>query len=128
MSAILKCGQYDTVDAVSDRLHACWQAFLEHGQYNTVEASRHDKGAKGQAKEAKARIHRSIGRNRPIRYEITDKAPTDKATWDRVVALFCLGKPWQFKGYPKQLFPVCILPLTLPSIVSASMTCQMLLE
>ena len=88
------------------------QAFLEHGQYNTVEGSRHDKAAKGEAKEAKAKIHRTIGRNRPIRYEITDRAPSDKGTWDRVVALFCLGKAWQFKGYPQQLFPVglaCIL-------------------
>lgn len=84
------------------------QTFLEQGQYNTVEASRHDKGAKGEAKEPKARIHRTIGRNRPIRYEITDRAPSDKAGWDRVVALFCLGKAWQFKSYPKQLFPVIL--------------------
>lgn len=84
------------------------QTFLEQGQYTSVEASRHDKGAKGEAKESKTRIHRTIGRNRPIRYEITDRAPSDKASWDRVVALFCLGKAWQFKSYPKQLFPVML--------------------
>ena len=79
---------------------------MERGQYQGVEASRQEAAAAGQAKLPKDRIHRSIGRNRPIRYEITDKAPTDKANWDRVVALFCLGKAWQFKGYPKNLFPV----------------------
>lgn len=87
------------------------QEFLEQGQYKAVEASRHEKAAKGEAKEAKSRIHRTIGRNRPIRYEITDRAPSDKATWDRVVALFCLGKAWQFKAYPKALFPVNMVSL-----------------
>ena len=80
--------------------------FLEQGQYQTVEGSRQEAAAEGKGKASKDRIHRTIGRPRPIRYEITDKAPSDKATWDRVVALFCLGKAWQFKAYPKALFPV----------------------
>ena len=84
----------------------CLQIFLEQGQYQTVEASRQEAAAAGKGKASKDRIHRTIGRQRPIRYEITDKAPSDKATWDRVVALFCLGKAWQFKAYPKALFPV----------------------
>ncbi|KAL3133393.1 hypothetical protein ABBQ38_007261 [Trebouxia sp. C0009 RCD-2024] len=86
-----------------------WNAkiFLEQGQYQTVETSRQEAAAAGKGKASKDRIHRTIGRQRPIRYEITDRAPTDKATWDRVVALFCLGKAWQFKAYPKALFPGC---------------------
>ena len=87
----------------------CLQIFLEPGQYQAVETSRQEAAAAGKGKASKDRIHRTIGRQRPIRYEITDKAPTDKATWDRVVALFCLGKAWQFKTYPKALFPVSVL-------------------
>lgn len=82
------------------------QVFLEQGQYQAVEIARQEAAAIGQAKLPKDRIQRTIGRNRPVRYEITDRAPSDKATWDRVVALFCLGKAWQFKAYPKALFPV----------------------
>lgn len=89
-----------------DFLICCLQIFLEQGQYQTVETSRQEAAAAGKGKASKDRIHRTIGRQRPIRYEITDRAPTDKATWDRVVALFCLGKAWQFKAYPKALFPV----------------------
>lgn len=90
-------------------LPCCLQIFLEQGQYQAVESSRQEAAAVGKGKVSKDRIHRTIGRQRPIRYEITDKAPTDKATWDRVVALFCLGKAWQFKAYPKALFPVSFL-------------------
>lgn len=94
--------------------------FLEQGQYQPVETSRQEAAAAGKGKASKDRIHRTIGRQRPIRYEITDKAPTDKATWDRVVALFCLGKAWQFKTYPKALFPVRC-PATHPHESSAGM-------
>ncbi|KAA6425633.1 MAG: PAF1 complex [Trebouxia sp. A1-2] len=83
------------------------KAFLEQGQYESMETSRQGAAAAGRGKLPKDRIHRSVGRARPIRYEITDRAPSDKATWDRVVALFCLGKAWQFKAYPKALFPGC---------------------
>ena len=88
---------------------ASLQIFLEQGQYQAVETSRQEAGAAGKGKASKDRIHRTIGRQRPIRYEITDRPPSDKATWDRVVALFCLGKAWQFKAYPKALFPVGFL-------------------
>jgi len=91
---------------------ACLQAFLEQGQYESMETSRQGAAAAGRGKLPKDRIHRSVGRARPIRYEITDRAPSDKATWDRVVALFCLGKAWQFKAYPKALFPVSIAKIS----------------
>ena len=91
-----------------EALRACMQAFLEQGQYESMETSRQGAAAAGRGKLPKDRIHRSVGRARPTRYEITDRAPSDKATWDRVVALFCLGKAWQFKAYPKALFPVSI--------------------
>lgn len=46
---------------------------------------------------------------RQVRYEVVDKAPsTGSERWERVVAVVCLGKKWQFRGYP---FKVCILPL-----------------
>ena len=80
-----------------------------------METSRQGAAAVGRGKLPKDRIHRSVGRARPIRYEITDRAPSDKATWDRVVALFCLGKAWQFKAYPKALFPVSIAEISWPA-------------
>jgi hypothetical protein len=41
---------------------------------------------------------------RPVKFEIFDKAPSMKSErWERVVAVVCQGKKWQFQGYP---FPV----------------------
>ena len=38
---------------------------------------------------------------RQVRYEVVDKAPsTGSERWERVVAVVCLGKKWQFRGYP----------------------------
>lgn len=46
-------------------------------------------------------IHRRIGRDQPIKYEVRDKPCTlSPKDWDRVVAVFVLGKEWQFKDWP----------------------------
>eukprot|EP00249_Psilotum_nudum_P016057 c25638_g1_i2 orf=215-1624(+) len=46
-------------------------------------------------------IQRKMGRDTPVKYEVRDKptvlSPKD---WDRVVAVFVLGKEWQFKDWP----------------------------
>jgi parafibromin len=47
------------------------------------------------------RIMRTMGRPAPgVKYHVTDKEPSTKEDWDRVVAVFALGKPWQFKKFP----------------------------
>jgi parafibromin len=38
---------------------------------------------------------------RPVKFEIVDKAPSmNSERWERVVAVICQGKKWQFRGYP----------------------------
>ncbi|KAL2652820.1 hypothetical protein R1flu_020948 [Riccia fluitans] len=46
-------------------------------------------------------IYRKMGRDHPVKYEVRDK-PTgfSKKDWERVVAVFVLGKEWQFKDWP----------------------------
>jgi hypothetical protein len=46
------------------------------------------------------RIMRTIGRSAPVEYHVTDKEPTKKEDWARVVGVICLGKAWQFKKWP----------------------------
>ncbi|KAH9326543.1 hypothetical protein KI387_006721, partial [Taxus chinensis] len=47
-------------------------------------------------------IQRKIGREKaPVTYEIRDKpAALEANDWDRVAAVFVLGKEWQFKDFP----------------------------
>ncbi|KAH8938578.1 hypothetical protein BDL97_16G091600 [Sphagnum fallax] len=46
-------------------------------------------------------IQRKMGRHRPVTYEVQDKpASMPSKDWDRVVAVFVLGKDWQFKDWP----------------------------
>ena len=46
-------------------------------------------------------VARSIGREPPVTYHVTDRAP-DRGSkdWARVVAVFVTGAAWQFKGWP----------------------------
>lgn len=47
------------------------------------------------------RVMRTMGRPAPgVKYHVTDKEPSTKEDWARVVAVFALGKPWQFKKFP----------------------------
>ncbi len=45
-------------------------------------------------------ISRTMGRAKPVAYEVTDQEPRHRRDWDRVVAVFCSGKAWQFKKWP----------------------------
>ncbi|BFI25005.1 parafibromin [Marchantia polymorpha subsp. ruderalis] len=46
-------------------------------------------------------IYRKMGRDHPVKYEIRDKPSVfSKKDWERVVAIFVLGKEWQFKDWP----------------------------
>jgi len=72
--------------------------FLEDGVYVAPDVK-----AKQMPKKPECvTIQRKIGREKaPVAYEIRDKpsalAPND---WERVVAVFVLGKEWQFKDWP----------------------------
>ena len=75
----------------------CAQKLLEEGAYQTPDAAR----AAGARKQSLEVVARSIGREPPVTYHVTDRAP-DKASkdWERVVAVFVTGAAWQFKGWP----------------------------
>ncbi len=73
--------------------------FLTDGNFKTPQEAE-AAGAKLPQGKTYHTILRKIGRAKPIKYHITDKEPTSKADWDRVVGVFCLGKPWQFKKFP----------------------------
>jgi parafibromin len=74
--------------------------FLTAGNYKTPQAAA-AAGAKLPEGKTYHTILRTIGREKkPIKYHVTDKEPTSKQDWDRVVGVFCLGKPWQFKKFP----------------------------
>jgi len=79
----------------------CVQEFLEKGVYKSSEAARKE-GAK---KESRMTITRTIGRTKPLPYEVTDKTPEQKQEWERVVAVFVTGATWQFKGFPDPVPP-----------------------
>lgn len=71
--------------------------FLEKGIFVPPDEAR----AKNPTKPSYERCMRIEGRNPPgVKYHITDRDPTKKEDWDRLVAVFCLGKSWQFKKWP----------------------------
>ena len=46
-------------------------------------------------------LQRKMGRGRPVTYEIRYKiAGFSSKDWERVVAVYVLGKDWQFKDWP----------------------------
>ena len=74
--------------------------FLENGVYATPDQA----AAAGSGPPENGiyhKINRTIGRkNGAMKYYVTDKEPTKKEDWKRVIGVFCLGKPWQFKRFP----------------------------
>ena len=72
-------------------------SFLEGGVYQTAEqavaAGAHP------PENGYLKLSRTIG-NRKVFYHVTDKEPKRPEDWERVVGVFCLGKPWQFKKFP----------------------------
>ncbi|KFM26620.1 Parafibromin [Auxenochlorella protothecoides] len=58
------------------------------------------KPAEGVRKSDRLIISRTMGRAKPVAYEVTDQEPRHRRDWDRVVAVFCSGKAWQFKKWP----------------------------
>lgn len=56
--------------------------------------------AGGQTKKDRLVVQRSMGREQPVAYEITDIEPRHRQDWERVVAVLCSGKAWQFKKWP----------------------------
>ncbi|KAL6781820.1 hypothetical protein ACKKBF_B09540 [Auxenochlorella protothecoides x Auxenochlorella symbiontica] len=69
---------------------------LETGTFKPVEQCR----AEGVRKSDRLIISRTMGRAKPVAYEVTDQEPRHRRDWDRVVAVFCSGKAWQFKKWP----------------------------
>jgi parafibromin len=71
--------------------------FLEDGMYVSADVKAKELPKKPEV----VRFVRKMGRETPIKYEVRDKisglSPKD---WDRVVAVFVLGKEWQFKDWP----------------------------
>ncbi|KAI5070240.1 hypothetical protein GOP47_0015096 [Adiantum capillus-veneris] len=67
--------------------------FLEDGVYVAADAKN--------KKPEVVTFHRKMGRPKPVKYEVRDKptalSPKD---WERVIAVFVLGKEWQFKDWP----------------------------
>eukprot|EP00271_Cylindrocystis_brebissonii_P014152 TRINITY_DN35406_c0_g1_i1.p1 TRINITY_DN35406_c0_g1~~TRINITY_DN35406_c0_g1_i1.p1 ORF type:complete len:528 (+),score=117.08 TRINITY_DN35406_c0_g1_i1:615-2198(+) len=71
--------------------------FLENGLFVKPEEA-----AKGITKKPEVvEIYRKFGRDKPVLYHARDR-PTalNKKEWERVVAVFVLGKEWQFKDWP----------------------------
>ena len=50
-------------------------------------------------------LFRTYKRDQPVKYEITDQVPKIGEDWKRVVAVFVHGAKWQFKDWPKHIFP-----------------------
>jgi RNA pol II accessory factor, Cdc73 family, C-terminal len=59
----------------------------------------------GEKKPDVLHIKRPLPSGKSLRFEIRDRVPSNGSkNWERVVAVVCSGKLWQFKkGYP---FPV----------------------
>ncbi|CAL8463246.1 g2780 [Coccomyxa elongata] len=73
------------------------KAFLEQGTYTFPQQVAEQGGAKNQVET----FGRTIGRAKPVRYVVTNRAPDAKShDWKRVVAVFVSGAAWQFKGWP----------------------------
>ncbi|CAI5515818.1 unnamed protein product [Closterium sp. Naga37s-1] len=72
--------------------------FLEDGAY--VPAEEKAKAAGGKRPEMVA-VQRRMGRDKAVVYHVRDRPEgLSKRDWDRVAAVFVLGKEWQFKGWP----------------------------
>lgn len=82
----------------------CWggaQEFLEQGSYKTPEECQ----KAGVKKQSFNVFERRLGREKPVLYHLTDKAPPKgHKDWKRVVAIFTTGQLWQFKDYPTDIF------------------------
>lgn len=67
--------------------------FLEDGVYVAADVK--------SKKPEVVTFYRKMGRDKPVKYEVRDKptalSPKD---WERVLAVFVLGKEWQFKDWP----------------------------
>ncbi|KDD72479.1 Cdc73 RNA pol II accessory factor, partial [Helicosporidium sp. ATCC 50920] len=69
---------------------------LERGVFTSSETLRQQ----GAPKPERMRVRRTVGRATPVEYTVTDREPRCKEEWERVVAVFCSGKVWQFKQWP----------------------------
>eukprot|EP00884_Botryococcus_braunii_P009495 jgi/Botrbrau1/18547/Bobra.0870s0003.1 len=71
--------------------------FLESGIYRTPEECQ----KAGIKKQPLAVFERRIGRDKPVIYHVSDKAPVKgHKDWYRLVAIFTTGQLWQFRDYP----------------------------
>lgn len=71
--------------------------FLEDGVYVSADVK-----AKADSKKPEVvTFLRKMGRDKPVKYEVRDKPTVLSAKdWERVIAVFVLGKEWQFKDWP----------------------------
>ena len=72
--------------------------FLEDGVFVPPEEAREA----NPNKEAYVRCLRTEGKDpkRPVKYHVTDRDPSRKEDWERLVSVCALGKAWQFKRWP----------------------------
>lgn len=73
----------------------------------------------GEKKEDSLLIRRQTPDGKTIKFEIWDRVPREQSpNWERVVAIVCSGKLWQFKkGFP---FTVCCPNRPLLSLVEST--------
>ncbi len=84
---------------------------MEQGTYTFPQQVAEQGGAKNQVET----FGRTIGRAKPVRYVVTNRAPDAKShDWKRVVAVFVSGAAWQFKGWPFPVSDPCTCPPSTP--------------
>lgn len=71
---------------------------LEHGKFISIE----EKRKAGGQREKEKKIKRILPNGRTCEYLLVDNLKSDSRDWDRVVAVFALGQPWQFKDWPEK--------------------------
>ena len=72
--------------------------FLQHGKYISIEEKRNSGGQR----EKEKKITRALPNGKEFHYLVVDNLKSDSRDWDRVVAVFALGQPWQFKDWPEK--------------------------
>jgi hypothetical protein len=89
---------------------------LQEGRFVQLEETEAFKA--GQQKPPLVHVKRKSGSDRTIVFEVIDQEPRKGSTrWERVVAVICSGKLWQFKKYP---FQACFISMSWMSLMSGS--------
>ena len=79
--------------------------FLEKEKFKPWQDLQKEAAKNRMKKPTHATLLRTYKRDQPVKYEITDQVPRISEDWKRVVAVFVHGAKWQFKDWPKHVFP-----------------------